>query len=115
MFHKIKPNQINHPNTYNFSLQNINLGTREQGACSLWSLAGHTRPQQKKIAEQIGISNIIEMLLQKKSEKLLLVGKIWYIFVLVVIWFLGLKKSKVTFLPLCKEKQKNQFRKCFCQ
>ncbi|CAI9727588.1 ankyrin and armadillo repeat-containing protein-like [Octopus vulgaris] len=55
-------------------LKSINGNEREQGACALWALAGHTRPQQKIIAETIGISNIIKMLLENKSEKLLLVG-----------------------------------------
>jgi len=47
---------------------------REQGACTLWSLAGHTKTQQKFIAEETTISNICGMLYDS-TEKLLHVGK----------------------------------------
>ena len=46
---------------------------KEQAACGLWALAGHTRPQQKMIAEFIGISGIIDLIV--KSEKLQYVGE----------------------------------------
>ena len=50
---------------------------KEQAACTLWALAGHTRPQQKKIAEYIGIAGIIDLIV--KSERLQYVGElIWY-------------------------------------
>ncbi|GAB1601052.1 hypothetical protein Ahia01_000383400 [Argonauta hians] len=55
-------------------LKDIDDSVREQGMCALWTLAGHTRPQQKIVAETIGIPNIMKMLLHIKSEKLLLVG-----------------------------------------
>ncbi|ESP02231.1 hypothetical protein LOTGIDRAFT_224972 [Lottia gigantea] len=54
-------------------LKNINVEVREQGACSLWSLAGYKYTQQKYIAERTGIQNIIQMLLEP-TEKLLYVG-----------------------------------------
>jgi len=46
---------------------------REQGACALWSLAGHTKTQEKYIAEITGITHIHQMLLEP-TEKLLTVG-----------------------------------------
>ncbi len=46
---------------------------KEQGACALWSLAGSTKKQQKYIAERIGISQLMDMLLLA-SEKLQYVG-----------------------------------------
>ncbi|XP_067649055.1 ankyrin and armadillo repeat-containing protein-like [Haliotis asinina] len=54
-------------------LKNINIEVREQGACALWALAGHTKTQQKNIAQRIGIPHIIQMLLEP-TEKLLYVG-----------------------------------------
>ncbi|BFY97941.1 hypothetical protein BsWGS_00981 [Bradybaena similaris] len=54
-------------------LKNVNVQVREQGACSLWSLAGNTRIQQKYIAERISIAHISQMLLEP-TEKLLYVG-----------------------------------------
>ena len=46
---------------------------REQAAITLWTLAGDNKPQRKLIAEKIGISQIISMLMSK-SEKLQYVG-----------------------------------------
>ena len=46
---------------------------REQAAITLWTLAGSQKPQRKLIAEKIGISQIISMLMSK-SEKLQYVG-----------------------------------------
>ncbi|KAK7484931.1 hypothetical protein BaRGS_00023851, partial [Batillaria attramentaria] len=54
-------------------LKNIYTEVREQGACSLWALAGGTKSQQKYIAQRIGIPHIIQMLLEP-TEKLLYVG-----------------------------------------
>ena len=51
------------------------MEVREQGACSLWALAGQTKPQQKDIAERIGIPQLIDMLLLQ-SEKLQYVGRL---------------------------------------
>ena len=59
-------------------VQNIYTEVREQGACALWALAGHTKTQQKYIAERISIPHIIQMLLEP-TEKLLHVGK-WHRF-----------------------------------
>ncbi|XP_030846615.1 ankyrin and armadillo repeat-containing protein-like [Strongylocentrotus purpuratus] len=44
------------------------LDVKEQAACSLWALAGDTRRQQKEIAQYIGISGIIDLIV--KSERL---------------------------------------------
>ncbi|XP_063964781.1 ankyrin and armadillo repeat-containing protein-like isoform X3 [Lytechinus pictus] len=44
------------------------LDVKEQAACSLWALAGSTRRQQKEIAQYIGISGIIDLIV--KSERL---------------------------------------------
>ena len=55
-------------------LQNIYTEVREQGACALWALAGHTKTQQKYIAQRISIPHIIQMLLEP-TEKLLHVGE----------------------------------------
>lgn len=44
------------------------LDVKEQAACSLWALAGGTRRQQKEIAQYIGISGIIDLIV--KSERL---------------------------------------------
>ena len=60
---------------YVIFLQNISVEVREQGACALWSLAGHTKTQEKYIAEITGITHIHQMLLEP-TEKLLTVGKI---------------------------------------
>lgn len=54
-------------------LKNVYVEVREQGACSLWAIAGSTRTQQKYIAERITIPHIIQMLLEP-TEKLLYVG-----------------------------------------
>ena len=47
---------------------------KEQGACALWAIAGHTKPQQRDIAEKVGVTQIIDMLLLK-SEQLQYVGE----------------------------------------
>jgi hypothetical protein len=46
---------------------------REQAAFTLWSLAGSQKPQRKMIAEKIGISQILSMIMSK-SERLQFVG-----------------------------------------
>ena len=69
--------------------QNISVEVREQGACALWSLAGHTKTQEKYIAEITGITHIHQMLLEP-TEKLLTVGKTSYV---------GLELSKVFLFP----------------
>jgi hypothetical protein len=46
---------------------------REQAANTLWTLAGSLKPQRIMIAEKIGISQIISMLMSR-SEKLQYVG-----------------------------------------
>ena len=51
------------------------MEVKEQGACSLWALAGQTKTQQKDIANRIGIPQLIDMLLLN-SEKLQYVGKL---------------------------------------
>ncbi|XP_071948397.1 ankyrin and armadillo repeat-containing protein-like [Antedon mediterranea] len=48
------------------------LDVKEQAACTLWALAGDTTTQQRMIAEGIGISGIIDLIV--KSEKLQFVG-----------------------------------------
>ncbi|OWF40013.1 ankyrin and armadillo repeat-containing protein-like isoform X3 [Mizuhopecten yessoensis] len=53
--------------------KNYHVEVREQGACTLWSLAGNTKTQQKYIAESTTISNICGMLYDS-TEKLLHVG-----------------------------------------
>ena len=50
------------------------IEVKEQGACALWALAGQTKTQQKDIAERVGISQLIEILLLS-SEKLQYVGE----------------------------------------
>jgi len=47
---------------------------KEQSALALWSLAGQTKSQQQEIAESIGITMLIEILL-RDSDKLQYVGK----------------------------------------
>ncbi|CAG5120159.1 unnamed protein product, partial [Candidula unifasciata] len=54
-------------------LKNQHVEVREQGACSLWALAGNKRTQQRYIAERTTVSHIMQMLLEP-SEKLLFVG-----------------------------------------
>jgi len=51
---------------------------KEQGACALWAIAGHTKPQQLLIAQKIGVTQIIDMLLLK-SESLQYVGERQYV------------------------------------
>jgi hypothetical protein len=46
---------------------------REQAAYTLWTLAGNQKAQRKEIAEKIGTSQIISMLMSK-SERLQYVG-----------------------------------------
>ena len=48
---------------------------KEQGACALWAIAGHTKPRQRQIAQGIGVTVIIQMLLEG-SEKLQYIGKL---------------------------------------
>ena len=54
-------------------MQLFDLDVKEQGACALWALAGHTKTQQKYMGERICIQYLIEMLLSG-SEKLQTVG-----------------------------------------
>ncbi|KAM5152418.1 ankyrin and armadillo repeat-containing protein [Mantella aurantiaca] len=54
-------------------LKVFHLEVREQGSMTLWALAGQTRKQQKKMAEQIGYNFIIDMLLSP-SDKMQYVG-----------------------------------------
>ena len=56
-----------------FRLQVWSMEVKEQGACSLWALAGQTKTQQKEISERIGVPQLIDMLLLQ-SEKLQYVG-----------------------------------------
>ena len=49
------------------------IEVKEQGACSLWSLSGDTKRQQRDIANRIGLSQLVDMLLIN-SEKLQYVG-----------------------------------------
>ena len=49
------------------------MEVKEQGACSLWALAGHRYIQQKFLAGEIGIPGLTDMLLLN-SEKLHYVG-----------------------------------------
>lgn len=49
------------------------MEVKEQGACSLWALAGQTKTQQKDISTRIGVPQLIDMLLLQ-SEKLQYVG-----------------------------------------
>ncbi|XP_053482162.1 ankyrin and armadillo repeat-containing protein isoform X2 [Ictalurus furcatus] len=46
---------------------------REQGATALWALAGHTRKQQKHVAELIGYRFVLDLLLST-SDKMQYVG-----------------------------------------
>lgn len=55
------------------NMEDWSIIIREQAAITLWALAGDQKPQRKAIAEQIGISQIISLLLSK-SEKLQYVG-----------------------------------------
>ena len=73
-----------------FISKNVYVEVREQGACSLWAIAGNTRTQQKYIAERITIPHIIQMLLEP-TEKLLYVGK-KCISSLVIAFYLPLKE-----------------------
>ncbi|XP_015264330.1 PREDICTED: ankyrin and armadillo repeat-containing protein, partial [Gekko japonicus] len=54
-------------------LQAFQLKVKEQGAITLWALAGQTLKQQKYMAEQIGYNLIIDMLLSP-SDKMQCVG-----------------------------------------
>ena len=54
-------------------MEDWSIIVREQAAITLWTLAGSHKPQRKSIAEKIGISQIISMLMSK-SEKLQFVG-----------------------------------------
>ncbi|KAL7991565.1 hypothetical protein Chor_015821, partial [Crotalus horridus] len=55
------------------SVQAFHLKVKEQGAVTLWALAGQTLKQQKFMAEQIGYNLIIDMLLSP-SDKMQCVG-----------------------------------------
>lgn len=54
-------------------MEDWSIIVREQAAVTLWTLAGTQKPQRKAIAEKVGISQIISMLMSK-SEKLQYVG-----------------------------------------
>ena len=54
-------------------MEDWSIIVREQAASTLWTLAGSQKPQQKAIAEKIGIPQIISMLMSK-SERLQYVG-----------------------------------------
>lgn len=54
-------------------MEDWSIIVREQAAVTLWTLAGTQKPQRKLIAEKVGISQIISMLMSK-SEKLQYVG-----------------------------------------
>ena len=51
----------------------FSVEVKEHAAQALWALAGSTKTRQRFIADQIGISMLIEMLL-RDSNKLQLVG-----------------------------------------
>lgn len=53
------------------------LDVREQGATSLWALAGQTLKQQKLMAELMGYPVILDLLLSS-SDKMQYVGKARY-------------------------------------
>ncbi|KAH0621577.1 hypothetical protein JD844_023038 [Phrynosoma platyrhinos] len=55
------------------SVQAFHLRVKEQGAATLWALAGQTLKQQKFMAEQIGYNLIIDMLLSP-SDRMQCVG-----------------------------------------
>ena len=76
----------------NLHLQVWSIEVKEQGACALWSLAGQTKTQQKDIAERIGISQLIEVLLLN-SEKLQYVGECFIenIEIIVCLWYSSIK------------------------
>jgi hypothetical protein len=54
----------------------LSVEIKEQGAFSLWALAGQTKTQQKIMAERISIPQLIDMLVTATppSEKLQFVG-----------------------------------------
>jgi hypothetical protein len=54
-------------------MEDWSIIVREQAAQTLWTLAGTHKPQQKSIAEKLGIPQIISMLMSK-SESLQYVG-----------------------------------------
>ena len=54
-------------------MEDWSIIVREQAANALWTLAGSLKPQRIMIAEKIGISQIISMLMSR-SEKLQYVG-----------------------------------------
>ena len=47
---------------------------KERGACAIWALAGEHPEQQRRIARQIGLRQMKDML-SSKSDALQLVGK----------------------------------------
>ena len=79
-----------------FTPQNYHVEVREQGACTLWALAGNTKTQQKYIAKETTISNICGMLYDS-TEKLLHVGK--YVFMRMSNMF-GLKSVQFAALDM---------------
>ena len=48
---------------------------KEQSSCALWALAGSTKKQRRYIAERMGISQLMDMLLLA-SEKVQYIGRI---------------------------------------
>ena len=54
----------------------LSVEIKEQGAFSLWALAGQRKTQQKLMAERIGIPQLIDMLVTATppSEKLQYIG-----------------------------------------
>ena len=54
-------------------MEDWSIVVREQAAITLWTLAGIQKPQRRAIAEKIGSSQIMSMLMSK-SEKLQYVG-----------------------------------------
>lgn len=54
--------------------QVFQVEAREQGAVSLWALAGHTLKQQRLMAEHIGYHFILELILSS-SDRMQYVGR----------------------------------------
>jgi hypothetical protein len=59
--------------TIKSNMEDWSIIVREQAAITLWTLAGIQKPQRRAIAEKIGSSQILSMLMSK-SEKLQYVG-----------------------------------------
>ena len=47
---------------------------KEQSSCALWAMAGNTKKQQRYIADRMGISQLMDMLLLA-SNKLQYIGE----------------------------------------